>query len=266
MALRDALGERWDAFWVEIHKKLAYLHGKPRLSAGNAPNAMSDVMNFIMNCPDGQFFDFVELALTSGVLGTQDGLVKVINQFFRVDDLAYAVTDYVWTEEIETNIHGGKRRVRSLTAYPQVIFRGSQVTHALAIEPTLTLLKHPDFVSANAEFLNALTDYRKGDHGDCLTKCGSAFESVLKVICSRNTWPYDPQKDTAVVLLETVFDHQTTLEPFLKEPLKIVATLRNRLSTAHGGGTTPRKVPPNKAEYTMNATAAAILLVVSECT
>src|SRR5947208_2879594 len=59
MALRDALGERWDEFWVEIHKKLAYLQGKPRLSAGNAPNAMSDVMNFIMNCPDDQFFDFV---------------------------------------------------------------------------------------------------------------------------------------------------------------------------------------------------------------
>src|SRR4029450_5031974 len=30
-------------------------------------------------------------------------------------------------------------------------------------------------------FLNALEDYRKGDYGDCLTKCTSAFESALKI-------------------------------------------------------------------------------------
>ena len=74
------------------------------------------------------------------------------------------------------------------------------------------------------------------------------------------------QKDTADVLLKTVLSHKATLETFLKEPLIIVATLRNRLSKSHGAGTAPKKVPPNRAEYAINATAAAILLLVSECT
>ena len=267
MALRDSLGGRWADFWEEIHKKLAYLHGRTRLSPGSLPNPLADVLTFIMSCPDGQFFDFVELALAAHTVGTQDDLVKVINHFLLVDDLPYSVTGYVWTEGVEVLPGMGpyKQRVNRLTAYPQVIVRGSQVTHALAIEPALTLLKHPDFVSANKEFLDGLADYRKGDYGDCLTKCGSAFESVLKVICDRNGWSYN-QTDTANVLLTTVFNQKPTLEGFLKEPLMIVSTLRNRLSKSHGAGTVPKDVPANRAEYTINATAAAILLIVSECT
>jgi len=266
MALRDSLGGRWPTFWEEIHKKLAYLHGRTRLSPGNQPDALADVLTFIMTCPDGQFFDFVELALAAATVGTPDDLVKVINHFLLIDDLPYSLTGYVWTEMMDffPGMGPHKQLVNRLTAYPQVIVRGSQVTHAMAIEPALTLLKHPDFVAANTEFLEALADYRKADYGDCLTKCGSAFESVLKVICARNKWPYD-QKDTASTLLTTVFNQRPTLEPFLRDPLMIVATLRNRLSKAHGAGTTPKTVHPNRAEYMINATAAAILLIVSEC-
>ncbi len=268
MALQDSLGDgdRAHRFWAEVHKKLQYLHGKPRLSPGNAPTPFADALPFLLTCSDSNFLDFIEYALESyWNLDSAPNVVRVFNEFLRVDDLPYAVTDYVWTETVETNMHGGKHTVSNLTAHPQVIVRGSQITHALAIEPALTLLKHPDFVAANAEFLDGLSDYRKGDYGDCLTKCGSAFESVLKVICARNKWRYD-EKDTADKLLDTVFKHKGTLEPFLNQPLMIVATLRNRLSKSHGGGTAPKKVPPNRAEYTINATAAAILLVVSECT
>ncbi len=267
MALRDSLGEsqRLDSFWPEIHKKLQYLHGTPQLSPGNPRTPMMDSIGFLLACDDSSFLDFIEYALESyWHLDFPGKVVDDLNQFLLVDDLPYAITGYVWTDTIETNRHGGKQKVSNLTAHPQVIVRGSQVTHALAIEPALTLLKRPEFVAANTEFLDGLSDYRKGDYGDCLTKCGSAFESVLKVICHRNSWPYDP-KDTADPLLKTVFAHKPTLEPFLKEPLMIVATLRNRLSKSHGAGTTPKTVPPNRAEYTINATAAAILLLVSEC-
>jgi hypothetical protein len=271
MAFRDTVVPigRAELFWFEVHGQLTYLHGKSRLSSSNAPSPMADGQGFVLECSDTDFLDFIEFGLASFQLGTdsQERLVREFNQFLLVDDLPYAVTDPVWTQRMEriSEFGGSEHLVSHLTAYPQVIVRGSQVTYALAIEPALTLLKHPDFVSANAEFLDGLTDYRKRDYGDCLTKCGSAFESVLKVICTRNTWPYD-QKDTADVLLKTVFSHKATLEPFLKEPLMIVATLRNRLSKSHGAGTAPKTVRPNRAEYAINATAAAILLLVNECT
>ena len=47
------------------------------------------------------------------------------------------------------------------------------------------LLRDKSFTSADQEFIEALEDYRKGDYGDCLTKCGSSLESTMKIICDR---------------------------------------------------------------------------------
>jgi hypothetical protein len=52
----------------------------------------------------------------------------------------------------------------------------------------------------------------------------------------------------------------------LEQPLSIVATLRNRLSKSHGAGIQQRDIPPHIAKYAINATAAAILLLVEQCT
>ena len=54
------------------------------------------------------------------------------------------------------------------------------------------------------------------------------------------------------------------LEPFFEQPLVLVATIRNRLSKSHGAGLNSRDVTEAKAEYAINATAAAILLLVKE--
>ena len=90
--------------------------------------------------------------------------------------------------------------------------------HQTAIEPTLQLLSAPYFVTANKEFLGGLADYRKGDYEDGVTKCLSAFESILKVVCHRKGWAYE-EKDTADTLLTTVFG-KTNLEGFYKEHIK----------------------------------------------
>ena len=108
----------------------------------------------------------------------------------------------------------------------------------------------------------ALEDYRKGDLGDCVAKCGSAFESVLKIICEKKRWPYQ-QTDTAARLLATVLS-RTTLDPFFEQPLLLIATIRNRRSTAHGAGVQPKSVSPQVARFALNATATAILLLVEE--
>lgn len=131
-----------------------------------------------------------------------------------------------------------------------------------AIQPNLQLLREPEFGAANKEFLEALEDFRKANYGDCLTKCGSAFESVLKVICTKKKWPYQPS-DTASPLLKTVINN-SGLEQFFEQPLILVATIRNKLSKAHGAGLASRNVSKAKAEYAINATAAAILLLVAE--
>ena len=60
-----------------------------------------------------------------------------------------------------------------------------EVTHTEAVMPALTVLADPAYRAANDEFRKALEDLR-GDFEDCLVKCGSGFESVLKVLCQKN--------------------------------------------------------------------------------
>jgi hypothetical protein len=126
----------------------------------------------------------------------------------------------------------------------------------------LELLQHPKYSSVNSEFLEALEDYRKGDLGDCLVKCSSAFESVLKILCNRKGWRYN-HTDTASMLIKTLLAN-TRLESYFEPVFMIVGTLRNRLSKAHGAGTAQRNVPRHVARYAINSTASAILLIIEE--
>jgi hypothetical protein len=140
--------------------------------------------------------------------------------------------------------------------------RESEVIHSTAMEPALQLLRNPGFATANAGFLTGLEDYRKGDYSDCLTKCGSAFESFMKIVCDKKSWAYK-QTDTAATLIKTILPN-TTLEGYFEQQLMIVATLRNKLSSAHGGGTTVKVVSRQLAQYATNITASAMILLAAE--
>lgn len=258
-------GDYTHEFWSDTHKKLQYLHGRPRLSSAAVTTEVEDTLAFLLGCSDDQFLDFVELIFQVECLGKvcsdKERLVKEVDRFFELEDLPYALTSFVHDKGQEY-FFGKEREVLRVVAYPQVIRREDQVLHATAIAPALTLLTDTAFTSANREFLEALADYRKGDYGDCLSKCGSSFESVMKIIYDRKGWPYQ-QSDTASTLLRTILP-RTGLDPFFEQPLLVVGTLRNRLSKAHGAGTQQRAVPKHVARFAVNATAAAILLLVEE--
>ena len=176
-----------------------------------------------------------------------EALIDNLNTFLEIDGLPYYLTRFTFSDNgIET--------------YPTFIRRDSDILHKRAIEPALSLLSASDFREANKEFRGALEDHRKGDYGDCVVKCGSSFESVMKIICEQRGWP--PQRD-AGKLLNTVLS-KTDLPKFLKQPLFQTATIRNELGSAHGAGDSPREVSKRLAQYTINVTASAILLLVEE--
>ena len=264
MRCRDLFTHESPVFWGEIQSRLAYLHGRPNLSEAHAGSPLDDALIFLQGCDDAHFLDFVEYIFQTQAFfhaPAHEQVIDDVNEFLQQDDLPYALTDFVWTKGVSIQF-GHEYETMTLTGYPQIIRRDSEVIYQNAILPTLQLLRGPAFEAANREFLQALDDGRKGDYGDCLTKCGSAFESVLKVICTRRQWAY-AATDTASPLLKTVIAN-SGIEPFLEQPLMVVATLRNRLSTAHGAGVASREVSEAKAEYAINATAAAILLLVNE--
>ena len=258
-------------FWEDIHTKLQYLHGRPTLTGKRVASVAEDAINFLLQCSDEHFLDFVEMIFQIHGVAGDSALVNSINTFFDVDSLPYRLTDHVYSpvKRIPASEMGlpsgnsdGGIRASTLELYPQVICLESEVLHVNAIEPTLTLLSGPAFSQANAEFREALKDYRKGDYRDCVTKCGSSFESVMKVICDRKKWPYQ-QTDTVSKLLKTILQ-QSTLDSFYEQPIMLIATIRNRYSTAHGAGTQQKTVSKHVANYVINATASAILLLVDE--
>jgi hypothetical protein len=130
------------------------------------------------------------------------------------------------------------------------------------MEPALQLLQNPAFANANKEFLAALEDYRQGDYSDSLTKCGSSFESFMKILCAKKRWAYK-ETDTAGPLVKAILAN-TTLDGYFDPLLMIVGTLRNKLSSAHGAGTAAKAVPQHLARYAINATASAMLLLADE--
>ena len=248
-------------FWLETRDNLVYLYGREILPRQFAYSPKDGVVDFLVKCKGGHFLDFIEIIFKYNSIIEIDWkeLVENINTFLQVDNLPYFLTGFVSSREY---IHAGGRREMVVEAYPQIIRRESTVLHNTAIEPTIKLLENPMFGSANSEFLEALGHYRNGEYPDCISKCGSSFESVMKIICDRNEWTYR-QTDTARILLENILD-KSGLDGFFKEPLMLVGTIRNRLSSAHGAGAQQRVVSKHVAAFTINATASAILLLVEE--
>ena len=258
-------------FWLEMHEKLSYLHGRARLAKITTGSLSEDAAVFLEDCDDYHFLDFIELIFKWQHLWefniNPHELLKNVNEFLEVDDLPYYLTEFVFSrpESPKSGLPPGVGVFQSSTqieTYPQIIRRDNEAIHETAIQPALTLLANPAFASANKEFLEALGHYRKGEHADCLAKCGSSFESVMKIICDRKKWPYK-QTDTAETLLNIILG-KTGMESFFNQPIMLVATMRNRLSSAHGAGTQQRNVPEHRAQFAVNATASAILLLVHE--
>ena len=244
--------------WAEVYDKLLYSLGRQRLSEQNAITWQNDLKTYLSDCDDKSFLDFIELSFKATSIWREldmqtgnrvdvEALIDNVNTFLEIDGLPYYITRFTFSD------NGSE-------AYPQFIRRDSEILHKTAIEPALSLLSASDFREANKEFRGALEDHRKGDFRDCVVKCGSAFESVMKIICDEKGWP---SQSEAGKLLNAVLS-KTALPGFLKHPLIQIATIRNELGSAHGAGVEPRDVTPHLAQYTINMTASAILLLVGE--
>ena len=203
-------------FWSEMHINLKYLHGRPALAGRNTESAERDVIAFLDGCSDEHFLDFVEYASRSqapnAATKRNAEFIRSVNEFFDLDALPFHLTGFELSDlesvhpsaiGIPTSEPDATIRVKTVSAFPQVICKEDQILHQEAIEPTLLLLKESHFTSANEEFLEALKDYRKGDYRDSVGKCGSSLESVMKVICARKKWAYQ-ETDVASKLIKTI--------------------------------------------------------------
>lgn len=270
---KDRMGARFHApdFWRQIHQSLRYLLGRHNISGRNYVSEYEDLDRFLGRCSAESFFDFIELTFKQDssrwAMRSTNEVVDAINEIFRFGNEPYHLTYMV---ELRFDQQGNpvSRDFRGtatieIADYPKVIRVDEEITHTEATEPALSVLEAAHFRAANGEFRQAMEDYRKGNYDDCLRNCGNALESVMKVLCDRNRWPYK-ETDTADPLLKSITSN-SSLDRFFEQPFMLIATMRNRLSTAHGAGNRVRNVPRHIAQYAITATAGAIVLLAHEC-
>ncbi|MFA0714756.1 hypothetical protein AB4622_01920 [Vibrio splendidus] len=239
---------------------------------GHFHNDSQDMMEFMWSCEDGHFFDAMEYMFQTragGVLIQREDFVDRINQLFDLDELPYKLTyGKVERFEVEDKDTDDNHITSFGTAfqleytYPKVIRKDSETINHTAIEPVLTLLRSKEFSAANQEFMAGLEDYRHGKYRDSVTKCCSAFESVMKVVCKQRKIKLKGNETVGPLISKLIAD--TNLPTFFDQPLMIVGTIRNKLGIAHGSGEEEKHVSENIALYSINATASAILLVTGE--
>lgn len=149
----------------------------------------------------------------------------------------------------------------------QLIKINSQLIHKDVILPTLNFLAQKTYKGANEEFLKAHEHYRYQRYSECLNECLKAYESTLKIICTKRGWEFD-EKSTLNQLVKIILDkglcpsfwenNLTHLNGLLTSSINVG---RNKLS-GHGQGTKSVEIPEYLVAYMLHMTASTILFLV----
>ena len=255
-------------FWAQVHARLQMLYGQFAISRRQVNSPLDDLAGFLRECSTDRFFDFIEQSFRVEALRyllyEENELVDAINEVLRFGTVPYQLTRMVKRVEkdgTETDGFDGTYTV-TITAYPMLIRTDEEITYQEAVWPALAVLEAPHFEAANGELRIALEKYKNNEFEECLTRCGSCFESVLKILCTRRGWNRDGERTIGPLLGEVI--KESEIPSFLEQPLIGIATIRNRLSSAHGGGSKMRIATRSIAQYAITSTCAAIVLLTEE--
>ena len=268
---------------VDIRKNLLLLLGRYQLDPQNPirnfdqHDATNDLLQFLHQCPDDNFFDFMELIFPTymenrniSIEHRPNDLVDAFNLIFEMEGESYKLTKMhevrhsVSSVETSPTVYpalSGARRVRYTIEYPKIIYSSDPGITELSIAPALTALGEGAYATPNQEFRKALEHQRKGQYTDSIRESCRALESVLKVLCAQSRSNQDYNRLSLSQLIEPIFEN-LELDASFKQDIQHIGTIRNRYSNAHGGGENPRQIDINTSEYVLTKTAALITFLV----
>lgn len=135
----------------------------------------------------------------------------------------------------------------------------SEFIHSELIKPTLRVLNNKHFKDAEQEFLLAHYHYRNGKYKKALVKSLISLKIMIKSICDKNAWLYEPKGSTKD-LLKVCFDNG--LVPNYWQP-----NINNLVNMLEKGFPVEKKkrdtetVPDYFAAYLINLTASALMFL-----
>src|SRR5262245_22240370 len=142
----------WQAFWGEILVILQLRVGTPLIHQGFAASPSSPgphhALRYVLEGAGEHFLDFLEdlfrTRTYSGMGVDAERFISDINHIMQVDNLPYHLTNFA-SETKPTGYGRSKATQMTITAFPKVIMKESEVIHATAMEPALQLLRDPLF-------------------------------------------------------------------------------------------------------------------------
>lgn len=144
----------------------------------------------------------------------------------------------------------------------------NQVVHAQYIKPALQLLCDEEFAGAEDEYRKAFEARCAGNNKDAILNAGKCFESVLKTICEKKKYSFNPQKDTANTLVN-ILKAQGFFPEYLESHLNgIITTLQSGAPTVrnkvagHGQGSEITEAPDCLVDYVLGLVAVNSVLLV----
>lgn len=262
--IEDAFGARrapnvpdWQkTMWERMDRVLCREYGVFRLGE-RYDSSKSSVRLFFPQCKENdQVLDVIDLAF------------QTINTTVRSEQFQTLMLTGMKPDEAinELNVRFQEHAVGYQFESGKLIRVDSMPIHAEIVKPALKLLQGERYKGANEEFLKAHEHYRHGRHKECLNECLKAFESVMKVICTKRGWSY-AENGTAKQLIEACLanglipqdlqSHFSALRSTLESGLPTVRSKRG----AHGQGPKTVDVPRSVAAYALHLAATNILFL-----
>lgn len=245
--------------WEIMHDTFAREKGLKRLGPYNA--AQNNIEEYLDCSTTEDALDFIEYIFYK----FDKALRKITPEYKYNYDSNKAVDKAITELNSRLRQHGlGYEFVDG-----EIIKIDNTIIHNEIIKPALRLIRDVAFLGAEQEIKKAFEYRRKSDNKNAILEAGKAFESIMKTICDRKGFLYDPNKDTAKKLID-ILEKNGFFPVYMTAHLKTLVTLletglpvlRNK-NAAHGQGSLVVSVPDELAEYALNLAASNIVFLVS---
>ncbi|MFW0004452.1 MAG: STM4504/CBY_0614 family protein [Coxiella endosymbiont of Dermacentor nuttalli] len=259
--VRDVLGpdnsSQATSVYTFVHKTLCKEYGKFSL-VDHYDTDNEAVFNFFLKEQNYEYcLDIIEI------------FFKVIDNYVRENIYNFHSSKQNPDDAIkELNIRFKEAGVGYQFEQGELIRVDSQFIHSEVVKPVLELLgKNKDYRGASAEFLAAHEHYRHQRYKECLNDCLKSFESLMKSIHKKHSWPFN-QNDTAKKLINGCLTNGLIPQYLQNQFSSInillesgVPTIRNK-EGGHGQGHEVKEVPEYLASYALHLTATNLLFLI----
>jgi hypothetical protein len=232
--------------------------------ASDQTNAYSELCKFFLDTKGYKKTNALDKALDviETTFRAVDGFTRKSEYLYRhdADEIADAAIE-------ELNARFKEHGIGYFYSDRTIMRVDSELVHAEVVKPVLIVLRQKGFASAQSEFLAAHEHYRSGKNSEALVECYKAFESTMKIICTKRNWNFDSAKGAAG-LVKVCLDNglippywQTHFSGLRSVLESAIPTPRNK-QAGHGAGAQPVQKPPNElVAYVLHVTAATILFL-----